>query len=387
VKQIYLFVLVFSFCCATKVLANDVSYIEAWYAEKFKVSSNLAKTRISIGVDAMRLAKQFENDTAVFAGSYIENSPKFKLVFNIKSDKSNPKSSDEIESRIQKIIKKNGWYLFASINKVSYSLDDLRKLQNTLKEIIKKYAVDGAKVLTLIQDGSVTLQVPKLERFKRKLQQYKVMLPTRVRLEELKSDVKLSSVFGGADANGDCTFGFVVKDAKGVKGITTAEHCGEKLSWAGIPLTHRGRILNKDTQWFELPASLQSKAKNHIVSHFYQKSPSFTSLKGTATLGIGNPVCMFGASGRRKCGIVFAVNQILAEHNPSRGVVHNYENLTIVTSNGKRDGGGLSIGGDSGGPYYIYDKAVGQVVAGDVLSSYYTPIENITALGVNILVK
>lgn len=387
--------LILSCFCVSAVFANDdASHIENWYAKQFNISPNKAKTRITIGLDAREFANALDLQDKVSGGMYIQNSPNFKVIFNVKRASGckgeydhNAKLCSDFERGIRNKIHKEGWQYFATINRVDNSLLDLNKVQIKVQEILKKFVTEEAKLITRIEDGSMTLKIVNSAKFIQKLLSNKVNLPMQIKVEELRLPPKLSAIFGGADVNGFCTFGFIVKDSKGVKGVSTAEHCGENASWAGTKLKHRGRLMSRDTQWFEFPHDLQAEAKSNIVSHISNGQLSIKSLAGTTVLGAGNPVCMFGAEGGRKCGIVFAVNQILAEKNLARRNISHFDNLTIVTTNGKEDGGGLSVAGDSGGPYYLFDKAVGQVVAGDETSSYYTPISNVTALGVSILTR
>lgn len=395
-KFLKLILLSISLGCMSLAQANEeYTYMEEWYGEKFNVSPKKAKERISIANEAREISNTLDIEDTKSGGMYIENSPKFRIVFNVKKNKhckykSNKhcnKTNKEFRKRIKKIIKNKNWNSFARIKYVKYSLADLKTVQDELQEIIEEYATEGAKISTPSQGNSIILKVINLAEFENKLLADNVSLPEGVKLEELYELPNLSVIFGGGDATGVCSFGFVVQDSRGVKGLSTAEHCGENTTWAGIALTFRNRILSRDTQWLELPGNLQAEAKNLIVSHIYNGAPSFRPITGTYVLGVGASVCMFGAESGRKCGIISAVNQVEALRHPITNVVNYYGNLTHVTVDGKANGGAVSTGGDSGGPYYAYNNAIGQVVGGDTLVSFYTPIANVTAMGVSVLTQ
>ena len=360
------------------------SFIETWYAEEFNVSIETASDQIKLGNKAREIANILELESGKFGGMIIENTPKFRITFNVKRPQNCKQSSpcnNDFEAGMRKTIKQNKWQSFAKINHTNYSLDDLRESQNEILSIVEQYATDGFEIDASQKDGSITLKVINVTEFEEALRADEVTLPNNVETAELEEVMALSAFGGGI--NGLCTFGFVVKDSKGVKGLSTAEHCGATANWSGQALTHRGSITSRDTQWFELPEDQQSITKNLAVSHTYQGNVSFTPIKGTTVLGVGNAVCKFGAETDRTCGVVTAVNRLGSGTNPITGQTKTYGNLTVVSSNGKA----IAAGGDSGGPFYSGNNAVGQVVGSSSTATYYTPVANITAMGISILTQ
>ena len=61
--------------------------------------------------------------------------------------------------------------------------------------------------------------------------------------------------------------------------------------------------------------------------------------------------------------------------------------MVQVSKNGRVNGGGIAVPGDSGGPVYRGNTAVGLVHAGDGQNIYITPINSVYALGLRLLTR
>lgn len=148
-----------------------------------------------------------------------------------------------------------------------------------------------------------------------------------------------------------CTASFGVFNVQGGSGIMTADHCDDDLNYENrLNMNFRGGAygVGTDAQWH---SSTQEGPWNQFI---WRKVNG--RLDTRAVTSIGNPgganatVCKYGEITNYDCAGIYSMDQAI--RNPKNGVT--YRGLTILTK-------GFTQGGDSGGPVFYGDKALGLI--------------------------
>lgn len=210
-------------------------------------------------------------------------------------------------------------------------------------------------------------------------------LADSVVFDDLKEQLEFTGVsYGGGllitPSNAMCTTGFSVKNASNILGLSTAAHCSGVPYWAPVKpenlLTLVTKVTNKDVAWFRTPSNLTPQAQ-------INKGSTFLDIKGTRVTKAQEAVCKYGIRTGYSCGKLISVG--------ATGVVGGItvSDLIVVSKNGKSDGGSITDSGDSGGPLFISNFAVGTAVGGASTSpvSVFATVKSITAMGLTILTK
>lgn len=160
----------------------------------------------------------------------------------------------------------------------------------------------------------------------------------------VKSEGPEATLSRGGVSFGECTSGFAVRQG-GSNGLLTAGHCtnyAKTPTGTNIPAQyreeHRGRY--GDMQWRSTPDS---------ISRFIRISPSQTrSISSYGNLTRGSQVCNNGRTrSSSSCGVV--LNESVCVQYP------NQPNMCSLVS----VRGSFTNPGDSGGPWYVNNRAVG----------------------------
>lgn len=173
-------------------------------------------------------------------------------------------------------------------------------------------------------------------------------------------------LYGGLNL-GTCTSGFYVKNASGTRGISTAGHCGNSLSFGGSGLTYQGEYYSGayDVQWHT-----QSGATYTNLIKEGGSTRAITATRARASQSSGDWVCKEGISTGNTCGTVSNTSYCYAS------------SCTYVYVSGGAVN--LSEPGDSGGPWYSGNTAVGQHVFGGGNDSGYMAVDYFAGLGLTI---
>ena len=402
--------------CSTSVLAADmlppkkeapIDIQEKWYASEFGVSLDEAKKRQSVINHANKLAVYLEKDSD-FVDMYIEHVPKFKVVFSYVRN-----SGLQYQTELKKLISNSSLEKYATIKLVEYSSGDLEKIQKDVLSSLSSYGVEKYQMYIDPKINRVVVQVLPEERTQAEvgLNQFAITnlsknlksrsedninLSNGVIIEDLKEVPKFISWGGGLLRNYSdtawCTSGFSVRNAQGVLGLTSAEHCSTINYWYNASsknkLSLKSASASRDVAWFSTPSTVSPPInKIEVAQDNYGNATEFRTITGIQAVKVGNSVCKFGKTTGRTCGIVVSVNTTI-----NTGTIqqpHLVYNLVMVTKNGQANGGSITHTGDSGGPWFISSNAVGTSVAGDLYSpaSYFAPVASITSMGVSILTK
>jgi hypothetical protein len=174
----------------------------------------------------------------------------------------------------------------------------------------------------------------------------------------------------------DCTSGFSVQKSSTNRGISTAGHCSDSQTWAatGEALQFQAQNVghSHDEQWHK-------RADATIKNWAWDGNPDWRWITGKRhrnNQNVGDYVCKFGKVTGYGCGNI--VSKI------STGcVVNGAATFIKVHSNSGQD---LAESGDSGGPWYISETALGITSCQQGFDAHYTAQNFVeTGLAVTIM--
>ena len=161
----------------------------------------------------------------------------------------------------------------------------------------------------------------------------------------LSSAAHGSEIHGGEDLT-SCTTGFAVKDEDGTQGITTAGHCSDSQSRGSTSLTYKNQWWggSYDLQWHTAPSSIDVRNLAYDgTNHRY-----INSGRSWDNQSAGDYVCKYGKTTHEGCGTIETKYYVIEPH---------MGNKWVLVGNGNTSD--LSEGGDSGGPWFSGNVAVG----------------------------
>lgn len=228
-----------------------------------------------------------------------------------------------------------------------------------------------------ISENVVELYVLKADDIDNAFSQAGIKLPSYVHVIEVdRLSVENTEIFAGL-ALSPCTSGFSVKNGSGTKGITTAAHCNNTVSYnmTNLPFQSSAYGGQYDVQWHTAPGFTVRNLANDGTNYRY--------IWGTKSHGSqyeGEWVCMYGKVSLYRCGQI--TDKYFQPHPPDC-----YYCFTSTFIRVHRDGVTLGQGGDSGGPWMYGNTAYG-IHHGSVDSNgdgIYMAINYISYLGLSVL--
>lgn len=315
------------------------------YAEDYSVTLEEATRRLrlqqEIGVLGAEIAA-LEPD--LYAGHWIEHEPTFRVVFSFAG------RSLAAES-----------YLHASPIGTIVSLQAARHPYRILREFADRLDAmrgEGATfgMLVNVRENPVDVFADP-EAFAKETQRAGIELPDFVVVHvNGPRATPATSMYAGRPLREKpgfgtrvCTSGFSVKQASPlIYGITTAAHCPSQLVWeeTGEPLTFKGSVIggsHDEQRQTRVDAVFQNKA--------WDGNPSWrwiTSKRPRSNQNIGDYVCKYGRTSGYGCGNIVSKDFMSCVGSGSTSIwVHNRNNVNLID------------GGDSGGPWYISETALG----------------------------
>lgn len=163
----------------------------------------------------------------------------------------------------------------------------------------------------------------------------------------------------------ECTSGFVVHDGSGIKKLTTAGHCKDALKFGNISLSYsHGSFSGSHDVQYHTVGSAHSLVPKSYGAPLYQPSPWV--VKGSISrnsLVSNSTVCKYGQITGYACGVLTT-----KDYMPTGGeyTIGNFNNtfLAVKSPNSSE----FVKKGDSGGPWFAANKAVG-ITSGSAGSS------------------
>lgn len=300
------------------------------------------------------------NEKASYGGLWIQHSPQFRVIVQF---------TQGGEETIRPYIENEPFSDIVDVRLVEYSLEELKAAQISTQSKIRDLYIPTNSGINVF-DNRVELYVIERSQFDASIQDMKIQLPDQVEIVTVSElGTSETDIFAGL-ALSSCTSGFSVKNSNGVKGILTAAHCTDTISYLGIGLPFQGSAYGGpyDFQWHTAPGfdvrnlAYDGTNNRYIYSTMHHDNQA-----------IGSWVCKHGAATGYTCGYI-------SDQNYDPGASFTADFIRV-----HRDGVDLSSGGDSGYPWFFSNIAYGVHTGGIGDDSYYMAVNYIDFLGLSVL--
>ncbi len=348
------------------------------YSRAYGVTEREAAQRQTATMRAGQLERQLQAlHPETFAGLYIEHVPDFRVVVKLTSTPIQTLRSFTTDSRYTAVI-------------APQSMEMMHAVQDEGDAQLRSAGIEFMSGID-IKRSMVTFHVKDVDRATRAMWRL-LRAVDFVELLPTTGFVETTTISGGHRINGSdqrCTTGFNVFDADNDLGITTAGHCDNVATYVGLssPLVFQSENNqgDYDVQWHKEPSSGARHAQKNQIELVAGPTPTLdiTSTLPSTSLPVGASVCKSGYAGSYMCGTIIDKNS----HSNHNNAIGNYIRATSTT------GDAMSVGGDSGGPVFVGNAAVGIIHGrGDPGTAYrndlfYMPIERISSLGLTVLTE
>lgn len=232
-------------------------------------------------------------------------------------------------------------------------------------------------------DNTIDLEVASLADFNAFVSESRMTLPDTARIIVIDELAKPAANIYAGLALSSCTSGFSIsKNSSGTKGITTAGHCTNSISYSGTnlpyqpPQAYSGSF---DVQWHTAPGFT---VRNYAYDGISDSTPYYRVITGKTSRSnqaINDFYCKYGKVTNYGCGYLISKTR-------APGYVPNV-NATFMELH--RDGINLCSGGDSGGPIFTGAIALGLYSgcagSGGINNIFYMAI-NYAELGLGVTV-
>ncbi|MEA3052791.1 MAG: hypothetical protein QOG72_1694 [Sphingomonadales bacterium] len=273
----------------------------------------------------------------------------------------------------------------SDVETAARSVDDLLAAQGDLLSRMKGYKGGGVAVGINFQTNGLNVKTKDVAAARAHIAA--AGFDASVPLNFVAGDptiVDESRVTGGRDVEG-CQTGFVVANYSGLRGVSSAEHCGTGLIDLNTNESvgdHQAGLLN-NSQGTDI--SWHRSAAHTYVNYIYTPNGEvrITSSKGISLMPYGTQACLSRTqynpslgSPAVSCGIVYNANYTFTD--PSTGLTSGP--WVAVSPQGSTV---LSQPGDSGGPWFSGNAAMGIHKGKDPTGySLFTPVERFSKISV-----
>lgn len=314
------------------------------YADAKGVSLEEAIRRIQLQGPAGELGEKLIVDKRdTLAGIWIQHEPEFKIIVQLTSG-----GFEAVQSYIQ------GGPLaeLVEVRNAKTSLVELEATQVQAWDVVQKLNIPADSGINVFENR-VEIYVIDVEQFTKALQSAGILLPDTVAIIETPQLAEPAvDIYAGLPIN-NCTSGFLSRTSAGVTGIITAAHCPDAQSYGGVNLSSPTVI-----RYFG-PYDFQFHTISGLTGHPWYTDGSLiytvNATKGRDPLLIGEWVCKYGKTTGFGCGGVIDKNFVTSgPSNPT---------ATYIRVRGSVD---LAEGGDSGGPVFVSNTALGNTAYGIV---------------------
>lgn len=334
----------------------------------YGLPQSAATTALRLQAEAGDLeAALVASEPDIFAGLWIEHEPTFRVVAAFTRD-----AEAVLTDHLAKF---PDLAPLATGVTVEYSRAELTEVAATL---MKEGAPSPFDLRIVEKDNRVEVMVESRQAFDDYLRHSNLSLLPQVSVRTVASLARpTANIYGGLDI-GSCTSGFAVKqNGSTTTGVTTAGHCPSAMSYQNTSLPFVGENFYgpNDEQWHTTPGFTD---RNWVWNNAY--NVGITSKKTWSQQSVGMFVCHMGQATLYGCGKI-----VTKSFRPS--YVPSATATFIQVSALLQD---LSSQGDSGGPWWIDNTALG-VMSGEVCfitcnDALYVAINYVEGgLGVTIL--
>ena len=316
-------------------------------------------------------------ESETYGGLWIQHKPEYKVIVNM---------TDELEkvyTYAQGVVPAN----LVEARKVKKSMRQLKDEQSEALNVTRTLGLPAESGIDVYQNR-VNLQVLDKDKLDSLLSAARgLSIPEGVVITEVAgfSSAGQFQTYGGTNMS-DCTAGFSVRDSHGLRGISTAGHCQNSQSNAGVTM----RLIH---EWWSGSTDVQWHTSNGVTFQPWGKDNEPNS-GGTAYYReiysnvngpdqpIGGFFCKYGRVTGYTCGYLRDKN-ILPDDMP------NGRATFFRLDNGSRI---LTKKGDSGGPVYEGHAALGTTYGGYFIEGnprygdhLYMSINHLTDTGLIVL--
>ncbi|PJL11189.1 hypothetical protein B9Y66_19305 [Stenotrophomonas maltophilia] len=357
------------------IAGNPTAYT---YSRVFNVSEAEAEYRSMKSISAAALEARIQaSEPDTFGGLYIEHQPDFKIVvlFTKKPAETLAKYTQDpvFTGRVS-----------AQSLEMLLATQAEAEAQLLAKKVEFESGVD-------IKQSIVTFYVKDEAAARRALRPLLGAVDFMV-IKQVKGFTVTTAISGGHKLSGtvfNCTTGFNVFDADRELGVLTAGHCDNTLTYQGIaaPLVFQSEqnVGDYDVQWHKEPSRgpRQAQANEITLINGPSQTLEITSVLPSSSTHVGDLICKSGIHGHYACGTIEDMNS-RSDHN---GAIGRYIRARKLSP------GPLSVEGDSGGPVFSNNAAVGVIHGrggegtGFEDDLFYMPIERVSVLGLSILTE
>ena len=337
------------------VLMNQYMNTEATVSDALNVDAQGYATQWGIGLDEavrrLQLQRSIgalgteleENEADTYAGHWIKHGSDpndFGMVVRFTSN-----GNGTIQGYGQHVA--NGPLAgMVEVRDADKTLADLRQAQSQAIEAISGQDIP-AELNIDVKTGRVKIYVVERGRLDNAIQDGSVVLPENTDLITVSALGRMESDIYGGLALSKCTSGYAVKKSDGTKGITTAAHCPNELSYDGTDLEfERSKEGGSyDIQWHTTPGFTPT---NKIRFTSNGATRRITGTVGRSSQSVGEYVCKYGKITHYTCGYIASTNL----RPPGLSATFIWVDNTAGYDN-------LSSGGDSGAPWFLGNDAYG----------------------------
>lgn len=322
-------------------------------------------------------AKLIANEGKTFAGLWVQHQPAFRIVVQFTRNG---------EQTIQPYIKNGPWAAIVEVRHVPHSFAKLRADQDRAVRTIRGLGLKVGADIDLVH-SRVKVSVPDRMQLEAALQRAGVQLPDTVTVDTfLERNTDEANLSAGLSIT-DCTSGFSVYRTSNsfYRGIVTAAHCPDVQSYQGVALTFQSQknAGTTDAQWNDRNSYT---VKNWATDNSNDATPYYRLITGYRSRDaqlMNDFVCKWGRTTGYTCGYI--VSKVYQPPTWATGTTSPTATYIRI----HRDGVDLSQPGDSGGPWYAGEIALG-IHKGSThdneFDAYYTAINYVMSdLGVTVL--
>ena len=308
-----------------------------------------------------------QQEATHFAGLWLEQHPQFKVVVAFTRDG---------DSILKRYIAGTNLETVAEARVTTHTTVALR---DQLRSLLWLAREGIANLGTSVQENRIIVRVVSRAQLDQALTARGVELPAAAKVVLVPSLPKpAADIYGGLALDGGdaCTSGFGIEQWNtGERGVTTAGHCANSLTYAGSNLAFQSERVGggHDEQWHLAPGfQVRNWVKDGV-----SPTRQITSRTNSANTPIGALACKYGRNTGFGCGYI--------SEKDNTGCVGGGGPFIYVQSQGID----LVQGGDSGGPVFVDNSAYGviscEAPAGGI-HMIYAAVENVElGLGVTVL--
>ena len=343
-----------------EAMLQDAKMYSATYGTDLEESIRRLMAQSEIGTLNQKL---LQNESASFGGLCIEHEPSYRVVVQFVRDSKVDFAQFQISDSLKPVIE---------LALVEVSLQELEIRRESAAKRLASLGVPASSTID-VKSNQVNLYVIDANRVQSLIDAKALALPERVVVIQVPALPQDATDIGGGRHLTTCTAGFSVvgyspNAGTRVKGVTTAGHCPDGQSFAGVVLPWVDGTTGgvRDIAWhradenFTVVNSFSIGASNRYVQY----------MRLRAAQSVGDYVCRYGKTTGFGCGTI---------------VTTGFDGLNIQVRDTTVDHG------DSGGPWFTGNTILGTTIAFWEVSagrydSIYGPVDHIMyQLNVDIL--